>query len=373
MRRSVIISLLLVAAGWLSAFAAAHEKGGEDETGPYDLVANWPQPFPHAGYTWGSISSVMADSPERILVGMRGQHKIPDKVPATFDGSWGSLGLDQRATVPPAEMRDCIFVLDGRGKLVESWTQWDHLFEYDSGGFGGPHTVKISPYDPERHVWVINELKHEIYEFTNDGKRLVKTLGERGVAGDDQTHFGRPQDLAWLPDGTMLVADGLVNARIVKLDNNGKFLKAWGTKGSGPGQLSGPHAIAVDRNRRAYVADRGNHRIQVFDEDGNYLDTWPNLRQPDGIHIASDQTLWLNDGVTGRFLKYDLSGKLLSWWGVAGTFSGAHWELHTISIDADGNLYTADSFAGRVQKFRPKSGVARKRLVGPFVQATNRR
>jgi DNA-binding beta-propeller fold protein YncE len=257
-------------------------------------------------------------------------------------------------------MRNCILVVDGSGKVIEAWTQWDTLFE----GGGGPHKIRISPYDPERHVWVVNDARHVIYEFTNDGKQLVRTLGETDVAGEDARHFSRPQDIAWLPDGSLLVADGLGNARVAKFDRHGAFVAAWGTRGSGPGQFSGPHGIATDRNRRVYVADRTNHRIQVFDEHGKFLDQWPGLRQANDILVSADQHVWVADGTNAKVLEYDQNGKLLYWWGTYGTFPGGFWELHQMSVDSEGNFYGADSFGGRTQKFRPKPGADRSKLIG---------
>src|SRR5207244_10750207 len=120
--------------------------------------------------------------------------------------------------------------------------------------------------------------------------------GELDVAGNDDTHFGRPQDVAWLPDGSLLVADGLTNGRIAKFDRNGTFVASWGTRGSAPGQLSGVHGIASDRRGRVYVADRSNHRIQVFDQNGTSIDIWPNLRQPNDVLVSADQHVWAADG-----------------------------------------------------------------------------
>lgn len=174
--------------------------------------------------------------------------KAPTPAPRGFNGSWGSTG--QRATEPPSETRNCIIVVDRSGKMIEAWTQWDKLFE----GGGSPHKIRISPYDPEKRVWVVNDGKHTIHEFTNDGRQLLMTIGEAGVPGDDATHFGSPQDLAFLPDGSILVADGLRNARIAKFDTTGKFVSSFGTRGNGPGQLSGVHGIAVGTDGRIYVA-----------------------------------------------------------------------------------------------------------------------
>src|SRR5262245_14266146 len=199
MRRMTVALALSVLAGSLSAPASLQQpqKGGEDETGPYDVVANWPQPWAKQGYIWGSQPAVFAETPNRIFLGVRGELKLPPTLGRGFNGIWGSLG--ERATVPKAEMRNCLLVVDASGKVIEAWNQWDGLFE----GALGPHKVKISPYDPEHHVWVINDSAQQIYEFTNDGKSLVRSLGEKGVSGDDDTHFGQPQDIAFLPDGSI--------------------------------------------------------------------------------------------------------------------------------------------------------------------------
>jgi DNA-binding beta-propeller fold protein YncE len=372
MRMPVLKLTLALWLGLLSATVFVQQKGGESETGPYDVVVGWFKSPAKPGYLTGSVSGIVADTPNRIFVATRGELKQPDKLPRNFDGTWGSF--DQRATVPDAEIRNCILVVDASGKTIETWTQWDRLFDTNrAGSIGpGPHKIKISPYDPERHVWVVNDSAQQIYEFTNDGKQLVMTLGERGVAGADEKHFGRPQDIAWLPDGSILVADGLANSRVVKLDKTGKFLMAWGTNGNGPGQFSGLHGIDTDRNRHVYVADRGNSRIQVFDENGKHLDTWPNLRFPDHVLITPDQQVWVSDGTTGKLLKYDVNGTLLYSWGVNGRFPGAHWEFHQFSVDSDGTLYTADSYAGRVQKFRPKPGADRSQLVAPVPLMSSR-
>jgi DNA-binding beta-propeller fold protein YncE len=351
----------IVGVGILSTTARLQpaQKGGEEETGPYEVVANWPQPWSGPGYIWGSQPGVFAETPNRVFIVARGEIKLPAQTGRGFNGSWGSTG--ERATVPKAEMHNCIVIVDASGKLVESWSQWDHLFE----GGGGPHKIRISPYDPERHVWVVNDSRHVIYEFSNDGKQLVRTLGETDVAGEDEKHFGSPQDIAWLPDGGLLVADGLRNARVARFDKGGKFATSWGSRGNASGQFTGLHGIATDREGKIYVADRSNRRIQIFDQRGTYLDQWPDLRQANDVLLPADgQSVWVADGTNAKLLKYDVNGKLLHSWGTYGMFPGGFWEAHQLSVDSDGNLYVADSFGGRTQKFRPKAGVDRARLIG---------
>ncbi|MEZ5286752.1 MAG: 6-bladed beta-propeller [Vicinamibacterales bacterium] len=330
-------------------------KGGEDETGPYRVVEGWPRPWSAEGYIWGSQPAVFAESSNRIFIGARGELELPETLPRGFNGIWGSLG--QRATEPTAVVRNCIVVVDGDGRLLQAWTQWDHLFEGS-----GPHKIRISPYDPEKHVWVVNDGKHVIHEFTNDGSRLVRTLGEMGVAGDDGGHFGMPQDVAFLPDGSILVADGLRNARIARFDRAGRFVGAFGTRGDGPGQLSGVHGIAVDRGGRIYVADRSNHRVQVFDEQGTVLDVWPGLRQPNDIVVGADDRVWVVDGTNARLLQFDREGRRLYWWGTWGVQPGQFWEPHQVSVDEQGTC-VADSFGGRTQSAPDPSADATRRLV----------
>ena len=99
------------------------------------------------------------------------------------------------------------------------------------------------------------------------------------MQGDDDKHFGRPTDIAWLPDGTFFISDGYVNTRVVKFDKNGKFLMTWGTKGTGRASSICRIRSTSTRKRRVYVADRSNSRIQIFDENGKYLDEWDNIRR----------------------------------------------------------------------------------------------
>ena len=347
MRRAIIGLLVFVAA----AVVYTQEKGGDDRTGPYDVVTGWPQPlsFAKPGYIWGSTGGVFAESPNRIFIANRGELKLPATLPPGFTGFWGSFG--EQATTPTPEWRNLLVVVDGNGRTVEAWTQWDYLFEDGRG----PHSVLIDPYDPAHDIWVVDDIHHQIFKFSNDGKKLLMVLGTRDEPGSDGTHFKRPTDIAWLPDGTFFVSDGYGNTRVAKFDRNGTFITMWGTRGTGPSQFNTPHSIAIDKNRRVYVADRANNRIQVFDENGKWLDAFPNITQPYHIRISDDQFLWVFSGPLDKFMKYDLQGHLLYAWGTHGTTPGLFWAVHEFSVDNDGNLYTAEVFGGRAQKFRPRA------------------
>ena len=245
-----------------AAPAFAQEKGGEDETGAYEVVANWPQPWSPAGYVWGSQPAVFAQSPDRIFIGVRGEIKAPVPPPRGFNGSWGSTG--QRATEPTAEIRNCLIVVNRAGQVIESWTQWDKLFE---GGGARTRSASVRTI-PTSTCGSSTTASTSSTSSRTTASSWCMTIGEAGVAGDDATHFGMPQDVAFLPDGSILVADGLRNARVAKFDKNGKFVSSFGTRGNGPGQLSGVHGIAVGKDGRIYVADRSNRRVQIFDQAG---------------------------------------------------------------------------------------------------------
>jgi DNA-binding beta-propeller fold protein YncE len=172
--------------------------------------------------------------------------------------------------------------------------------------------------------------------------------------------------VAFLPDGTFFVADGYGNARVVKFDKNGKYLTAWGTKGTGPGQFNLVHCVAVDARRRVYVADRNNSRIQLFDENGTFVEEWKDIMFPSHLIVTSDQSLWVLSAQAKRFAKYDLKGTLLTYWGsTPHTFPGGMATPHQFSVDAEGNVYIADyTNPAGVQKFVPKKNADRSRLIG---------
>ena len=347
----------------LAPIALAQEKGGQEEFGPYELVENWPQPLAgpeNEAWTWGETSGVFAETPDRIWISQRGQLPLPeDAKPGDSVGLHMGTATSMR---PQRRWTNCIIVVDRDGKLVESWTQHDELL---STGGKGPHQIKMSPYDPDKNVWVVTDSGHAVFKFSYDGK-LLMTLGEVGVKGDDETHFNEPTDIAFLPDGTFFVSDGYINTRVVKFDKDGNFLMTWGTKPAdpenpGPNEFSGVHSVTVGEDRRVYVSDRSHHRIQIFDENGKFLDMWTDLASPYTLFMARDRHLWVADGHINRISKYDLTGKFLYGWGTSATLRsgdepGFFDGPHQLSVDQENNLYVAEVFGGRVQKFRPKSG-----------------
>jgi DNA-binding beta-propeller fold protein YncE len=411
---SVLVGGALVSAqeGTTPSIAAVQgQRGGQDITGPYDVVADWPKDIStlpgHEDWTWGAGQSVFAESPDRVFVLQRGElpnverperRPIFDIEPSIYfpigrlpwrdatassmpaNGGAGTLaeeGISQwvenggRIGVD-ARWEHCIIVLDRDGEIIEEWTQWDDMLQR-------PHFVAISPYDPEKHVWVIDDHKHVIHKFTNDGSELVQSIGTYGVLGDDETHFNRPSFMDWLPDGSFYVADGYNGNRVVKFDKDGNYVLSWGEMGdksrsdTRPNYFHNVHGIAVDpKTSRVFVNDRYNHRVQVFDENGKFLDQWKFGEAPSDVHlfnISADGYLWAADRGTNKILKYDLDGNFLYSWGTWGDFPGGMWGVHGMSVDQEGNFYISEVDNGGVQKFSPRPGANPDFLVGQPVRS----
>jgi hypothetical protein len=397
-----------------SGFSAVPDAiGSQDLTGPYEVVRGWPKDIStlpgNEKWTHGAGQGVFAESPNRVFMLFRGElpklatpraQLLPEVGPSIsfpVAGLWrdattaslpGVGGTDQDTRKwltawegkddelgikgPPyrvlgvdAKWEHCIVIANANGDIVETWDQWDKLLRR-------PHSVYISPYDPEKHVWIVDDNMQVIYKFTNDGKQLVQTIGTPEQEGADATHFNRPTFMDWLPDGTFFVSDGYTGTRVAKFDKDGKFVKDWGVKGmppneTRPGYMNNVHGVAVDpQSRRVFVNDRNNHRIQVFDEEGMYISSWRIDADPSSLHllyIGQDRMVWTFDRSTHKMVKYDQEGRLQYAWGTLGSFPGALWGVHGISVDQEGNLYVAEVDNGRVQKFRPRPGANPNYLV----------
>lgn len=189
---------------------------------------------------------------------------------------------------------DPILQFDLNGKLLRS---------FGAGMFVWPHGMFV---DKQGNVWVTDAVGynvdpegkgHVIYKFSPEGK-LLMTLGKLGVAGQGPDTFNKPSAIIEAPDGSLFVADGhdaTGNNRIVKLTKDGRFIKEWGTTGGDHGQFRDPHALAFDSQGRLFVADRGNSRIQIFDQEGKHLSTWTQFGRPSGLYIDENDVLYATD------------------------------------------------------------------------------
>ena len=341
-------------------------KGGADVTGPYDVVENWPLPIHDDGWSWGSIPAVWAESEDRVLVFMRGEKpslKLPPN-PANVKGyALGLIDAVRQQSAATARQEHVLMVFNREGSLIESW---EHLIP--EIGEGGAHRITMDPYDPDKHIWLVDYRGHQILKVTHDGSRVVMRLGEKGVAGADHAHFNQPSDMAFMPNGDFYVTDGYQNTRVVKFAKDGTYLLEWGEPGTGPGEFDHVHGIVVDANRRLYVGDRENGRIQIFDENGTFLDQWTGIPHPYFLYMAEDQHVWVSDGLVHKIMKFDLDGHLLYSWGTFGRLPGQLWGPHQLNVDEAGNLYVANAQGNNVVKFRPKPGADPARLIGkPFL------
>lgn len=251
MSRTYIAAAMLAITGAALSAAATGEPPN-----PYKAVENWAQ-LP-AGMQWGQVISVDPDTHGNIWVFHRSDPGILE--------------------------------FDATGKLVTS---------FGAGMFVQAHGLNV---DREGNVWVTDAQGkagkgHQVFKFSPDGKVLM-TLGKAGVTGAGQDTFNSPSGVVVAPNGDIFVADGhgdQTNARIVKFSKDGKFLKEWGKKGSGPGEFDSPHSIALDSKGRVFVADRSNNRIQIFDADGKFIAQWKQFGRPSGIFISKDDTLYSVD------------------------------------------------------------------------------
>jgi DNA-binding beta-propeller fold protein YncE len=186
-----------------------------------------------------------------------------------------------------------ILHFDASGKLLAS---------FGAGMFVFPHGIAV---DHDGNVWVAdadgkNGKGHLVVKFSPTGKVLL-ILGHAGMPGDAPGYFNRPSGVAIARNGDIFVADGHggdSNARVVKFSKSGKFLTAWGKKGSAPGEFDTPHAIAVDSHERVYVADRSNNRIQVFDANGKFIADWRQFGRPSGVYVDANDVIYVADSQT---------------------------------------------------------------------------
>ncbi len=332
-------------------------KGGDERTGAYEPVPGWWKPAPdHVDpWTWGEVSGVAVDNPDRIIVAV-----------------WGDRDADGNQREGSSNY---LVVVNRNGEIIENWSQWDSIVNR-------PHQVYISPYDPERHVWIVERgqrgVPMSVLKFTNDGSQLVMRLFDpdhptsraaaRANPNPGPYSYGDPAVLAFFPDGTWLLGDGYWNTRVVKYAANGDYIMEWGGPGTGPGQFDLVHGLAIDREHRVYVADRNNNRIQIFTENGEYIEEWPDVSDPVGVFIDENDGVWVTSGRLNRILKYSLQGELQYYWGAyggtMGGFEGGLSRPHQIDVDQEGNVYVASWDGGWMDKFVPRPGADPNRLVG---------
>jgi DNA-binding beta-propeller fold protein YncE len=232
------------------------------------------------------------------------------------------------------------------------------LMEFDANGkylrsiaddlFVTAHTVRV---DAEDNIWTTDVGAHVVLKLSPDG-RVLLSLGRMRMPGDDVLHFNQPTDIAFDREGNIFVADGEGNSRVLKFNKYGNVLLSWGVKGSGPGQFDLPHCIAIDDDL-VYVGDRENERIQIFDLKGHYLGEWK-VGHPFGLFITPDHFIYMSDAIAGRILKISRDGKVLGMLEGPTPDKGRHFDPHSLAVDKDNSIYTAEVLPWRAQKFQSK-------------------
>jgi sugar lactone lactonase YvrE len=254
-----------------SALALAQSSGAprNDLPQPYTTTRDWGQRPP--GVKWAAVTAVEA---------------APD----------GTIYVIHRcfANSCAGRMEAPILKYDRSGTLLATWGQGLFIF---------PHGATV---DRDGNLWVTDARGeggkgHQVFKFSPDG-RVLLTLGKAGVSGSGPDLFDQPTDVVVAPGGDIFVTDSHRNGknnRVVRFRRDGTFVRQWGRKGAGPGEISEPHTIALDSRGRVFVGDRENNRIQIFDQEGTFIAEWRQFGRPSGITITADDTIYVTDSESG--------------------------------------------------------------------------
>jgi streptogramin lyase len=291
--------------------------------------------------TFVALTTILGQRP------LTGQTAVPNyqlvqdwaKLPAgTQFGVMSAVATDAKGSVYVFQREPSkIMVFDADGNYLKSWGDDE---------FPAAHGFRILN---DGVIWLTDRKLQQALKYSLDGK-LLQSLGKKGVAGDDTSEdaFNGVSDVAVASNGNLFVSDGEGgNSRVVQFSKDGKLMKFWGTKGSGPGQFDTPHSIAIDSKDRVYVADRGNKRIQVFDQDGKLLTQMTQFGAPGALFITKDDMLYCatSAGETPAINIGTVDGKVLTH--LTGGLNGAH----GITVDNRGSIYVAEVAGKALLKF----------------------
>ncbi len=236
---------------------------------------------------------------DRYDVNMDKWAKLPDNLPWGGVTTW--VAADGKGQVVVMVRKAPYFrVFKTDGSFVKAWG--------DQPLFNEAHAVF---FDPQGNLWAVDTNDSVVHKFDSSGN-IVMTIGKKGGKGDNASHdsFNRPATLAFGKNGDIFVADGYVNSRVVQFDRNGNFIRIiGGVKGSGPGQMSLVHGVAIDSQERIIASDSDNKRLSVFDKDGKFLTTW-DAPCRGGITITPDDTIYVSD-VNAGAVAVMKEGKIL--------------------------------------------------------------
>ena len=342
----------LLSAAALAAFPAAAQNAAPEIH--YDSAAN-PLTMPDDIYL-GEVGGVATNSQGELFVYTRTGHPT-----VSLGGSRSFAHGGSR-----------LFRFDRNGR-------YEGEIGKDSYGFMFANQVRI---DPQNNIWVVDQASSMVMEFDPTGRNVLLLLGRKAEAipiparaagggeggganaaaqgaGRQQDVFDRPTDVAWDRAGNIFVADGLGNARVAKFDKDGKFIKSWGQKGAGPGQFANVRSIAVDAQGNVYVADGGNHRVQVFDNNGTYKTEFANLGNPQALCLTTgaNPVLYVSDSnppnnidIAGDIYKMRLDGTIIGKFGRAGKMPKEFGTVNAIDCRNENNLWVGEIGNLRVQR-----------------------
>jgi sugar lactone lactonase YvrE len=291
---------------------------------------------------------VPEDAPELDYVVAPTAVKLPDGMTM---GATASVAFDANGHLWVLTRGDkTFFEFNADGSFIRAFG--DKLFTRS-------HGLRI---DNQGSLWATDVGSHVVVKLDRDGKTLM-TIGTRGDAGEWNEATGsrklnQPNDVVIAPNGDIFIAQGHTpgpngDARVLKFDKDGKFIKSWGGKGAAPGQFQVAHGIAIDAKGLVWVADRENQRIQVFDQDGTFVREIKYKGLPCSLDIGREYIYMVN-GFAGQLLRLDLNGKVLAAIGKPGKGPGEFGEAHMIAVSQKGEIYVADSVNAALMKFVKK-------------------
>jgi sugar lactone lactonase YvrE len=332
-----LIVMVLLLAGQSSLLALPN---------PYRVVDTWAK-LPE-GRSMGAVGDVTMD-PD-------GQHLwAVIRCDSAEPGRFGNECLDSDL--------DPILKFDLDGNVVQS---------FGSGLFIWPHGIDV---DKDGNVWVTDAVAekrtpagtrgHQVIKFSPEGKVLM-VLGTPGKAGGGRDHFNSPSDVAVAVNGDIFVIDGhsaTTNNRVVKFSSDGTYIKEWGSTGYAPGEFRQPHAIAIDKRGRLFVADRFNNRIQIFDQDGIFIAQWTQFGRPSGIFFDDHDNIYVADSESddvqnpGWEMGIRIGNAATGWVHYfvllpAGDPRGKKGNgAEFVAVDGEGNMYGGEPSTRKLQKY----------------------
>jgi sugar lactone lactonase YvrE len=279
----------------------------------------------------------------------------------------GGVATDSRDRVYVlSRSAEPISAFDRDGAIVTRWGQ---------GHFKRAHGSCIGP---DGSLYCTDDRNHTVSKFTADGKLLMQfgpkdkpsATGYRDGADLFERiasiqrggpPFNRPTGIAVAPSGEMYIVDGYGNARVHRFTAAAELISSWGEPGPGPSQFRLPHNVALDRQNRVWVVDRENHRIQIFSQDGTFLNQWTDLFRPTDLAMDDEGIVYVSE-LCRRISIFDLEGRLLARFGNENhpPESPLFVAPHAIAVDSRGDLYVGevsmthakvDKGANTLQKF----------------------